>query len=454
MNRIAGRSFIVWLLVVAFAAGIVFFVADYAVNAKTWAMYAGSQHVYNGTKLRSGVVTDRNNILILDFSDGWQYSADEELRRAMLHWVGDRSGNVGAPILDEYAEELVGYSGVGGLYSYGETVGQLVLTLDANLQKAALKALEGRSGTVSLYNYKTGELLCAVTSPNFDPQNPPIIDKDDPGEYAGVYLNRFIQTANYVPGSIFKIVTVAAALDAIADLEDRSFLCEGSYLTGDGDVTCLEAHGNQTLQQAFANSCNCAFAQLAIELGQERLQRYIDRFEVLESIRFDGLTTAKGSVDLDGVTKEDLAWTAIGQHRDLINPCAFLTFLGAIANDGVAPLPHVVQKVQLGEKVTYEAEPMFGKRILSVDSARLLQQYMNGNVRLKYGEENFPGFTVCAKSGTAEVGGGQRPHAMFAGFLQNEKYPYAFLITVENGGYGATTCIPILQALLSALESA
>ena len=107
MNRIAGRSFVVWLLVLAFAAGIAVFFVDYALNARDWAMYAGSQHVYNGTKLRSGVVTDRNNVVILNISDDWRYSSNEKIRRSTLHWVGDRVGNVRSPILDEYAEELV-----------------------------------------------------------------------------------------------------------------------------------------------------------------------------------------------------------------------------------------------------------------------------------------------------------------------------------------------------------
>lgn len=452
MNRIAGRSFVVWLLVIAFVAGIVFFLGDYALNARDWAMYAGSQHVYNGTKLRSGVVTDRNNVVILDISNDWQYSSVTEIRRSMLHWVGDKAGNVCAPILDEYAEELVGYSGFGGLYSYGDTVGQLILTLDANVQKAALKALNGRSGTVALYNYRTGELICAVSSPNFDPLDPPVVDNDDPGEYDGIYVNRFTQSASYPPGSIFKIVTLAAALEAITDIEDRTFLCEGEYLTGDGDITCEHVHGEQTLQQAFANSCNCAFAQIAIELGAERLQRYIEQFQVLDSVSFDGITTARGSVQLENVTKEELAWAAIGQHKDQINPCGFLMFLGAVAADGMAPIPYVVSQVRLGDKITYQADTKLSERVLSLSTAKMMQQYMNGNVELKYKEENFPGLTVCAKSGTAEVGGGQKPHAMFAGFIQDEKYPYAFLITVENGGYGANTCIPILQEVLESIS--
>ena len=451
MNRIAGRSFVVWLLVLAFAAGIAVFFVDYALNARDWAMYAGSQHVYNGTKLRSGVVTDRNNVVILNISDDWRYSSNEKIRRSTLHWVGDRVGNVRSPILDEYAEELVGYSGVGGLYSYGDTVGQLVLTLDTNVQIAALEALDGRSGTVSVYNYKTGELICAVSSPNFDPENPPTVDQDNPGEYDGIYVNRFTQSANYTPGSIFKIVTLAAALETISDIEERTFLCEGKYLTGDGDITCEHVHGEQTLQQAFANSCNCAFAQIAIELGAQKLQRYVDQFRVLESVSFDGITTAKGSIQLENVTKEELAWAAIGQHKDQINPCGFLMFLGAVAADGVAAKPYVVAEVLLGDKTTYRADIQRSDRVLSSSTAKLLQQYMQGNVELKYGAENFPGITVCAKSGTAEVGGGQKPHAMFAGFIQDEEYPYAFLITVENGGYGSSTCIPILQKVLESI---
>ena len=452
MNRIAGRTFVVWILVLAFVAGMAVFLVDYACNARQWAMYAGSQHVYNGTKLRSGVVTDRNNVVILDISDGWRYSSDEGIRRGMLHWVGDRAGNVRAPILDEYAEELVGYSGVGGLYSYGDTVGQLVLTLDSNVQKAALEALDGRSGTVAVYNYRTGELLCAVTSPNFDPENPPVVDPNAPGAHDGVYVNRFTQSANYTPGSIFKIVTLAAALEEIADIEERNFLCEGVYLTGDGDITCEHIHGNQTLQQAFANSCNCAFAQIALELGAEKLLGYIDRFGLLESVTFDGITTGQGSVQLEGISKEELAWAAIGQHKDQINPCGFLTFLGAVASDGAGAKPYVVAQVLLGEKTTYKAHTQLSDRALSTNTARRLQEYMKGNVGLKYGSENFPGLTVCAKSGTAEVGGGQKPHAMFAGFIQNQEYPYAFLIAVEHGGYGASTCIPILQKVLASLE--
>ena len=81
--------------------------------------------------------------------------------------------------------------------------------------------------------------------------------------------------------------------------------------------------------------------------------------------------------------------------------------------------------------------------------AALLGEYMANNVTQIYGAGNFPGLTVCAKSGTSELGGGKVPNAMFSGFVSDENYPLAFIVVVENGGYGAHTCVPILSAVLA-----
>lgn len=453
MNRVAGRALAVWILILAFAVGTVFFLGEYFMEAEDWVMFSGSRHVYDGSSLGSGVITDQNGILLMDLSGDRQYAQSALVRRSTLHWVGDRLGNISAPILTEYSSEMVGYDPFNGVYSYGSNAGQMELTLYAQVQAAALEALGDRSGTVAVYNYKTGEILCAVSTPNYDPDDVPDIAGDETGLYDGVYMNRFTQSV-YIPGSIFKIVTMAAALDALPDIRSQSFVCEGKYMAGFGDITCEQVHGTQALEDAFANSCNCAFAQIAQQLGEETLLRYIEQFAVLESVSFDGITTAAGSVELENVTEEELAWTAIGQHKDQINACAFLRFVGAIANGGMASEPYVVREISVGAKTTYEAETRRADRILSTTTAQLLQEYMNYNVDVKYGAENFRGLTVCAKSGTAEVGGGQRPNAMFAGFLTDEEYPLAFIVVVENGGYGSTTCIPILQAVLEACTQA
>ena len=91
----------------------------------------------------------------------------------------------------------------------------------------------------------------------------------------------------------------------------------------------------------------------------------------------------------------------------------------------------------------------YGERIMSEALAALLEEYMANNVTQIYGAGNFPGLTVCAKSGTAEVGGGKKPNAMFTGFVLDDKYPLAFICVVENGGYGATACIPVLSKVLT-----
>jgi peptidoglycan glycosyltransferase len=112
-----------------------------------------------------------------------------------------------------------------------------------------------------------------------------------------------------------------------------------------------------------------------------------------------------------------------------------------------------VAKVKLGAETTYEAKPVSTGRIMDQDIAQTLQTYMRRNVKDVYGAGNFPGLTVCAKSGTSQLGGGQKSNAMFAGFVSDEQYPLAFIVVVENGGYGASTCVPILSKVLETCKS-
>ena len=168
----------------------------------------------------------------------------------------------------------------------------------------------------------------------------------------------------------------------------------------------------------------------------------------MDSVSFDGVSSVTGNFDLTDSGKLGLAWAAIGQHTDLINPAVFLRFLGAIAGGGEGAEPYIVQQATLGGELTYQAETVKTERILPAELAQTMREYMRNNVSTVYGESNFPGLTVCAKSGTSELGGGLRPNAMFAGFVADEKYPLAFIVVVENGGYGASTCVPILSQVL------
>lgn len=449
MNRVASRAAVVILLAVLLIAGFGFFVAEYVMEAASWAVFPGSPHVYYAGNMGSGAVTDRDGILLLNMSGDRQYSSSEAIRKATLHWVGDQNGNISAPAVPHYSSQIVGFDLLNGLYSYGGAGGVAELTLSAKVQTVALEAMGSYKGTVAVYNYKTGELLCAVTTPTYDPIDPPDLNNDPEGRYEGVYMNRFTQSA-YTPGSIFKIVTLAAALDTLEDAENMTFTCTGEHAYGVDRVTCESVHGTQSLKEAFCNSCNCAFAQIADLLGGQVLQKYADKLGVTQPVSFDGITTASGNYQAP-TEPVSLAWSAIGQHTDLVNPCSFMTFMGAIAGGGKGAVPYVVAEAGNGLS-GYTAKTAYTGRIMDKELAELLQSYMRNNVVNKYGDENFPGLTVCAKTGTAEKDGENASNAMFAGFTLDEDYPLAFIVCVEEGGYGRTACVPIASKVLAACK--
>ena len=447
MNRVAGRAGITILLALLLLAGFAFFVCEYVIEADDWVIFSGSPHVYDSGRMGKGVLTDRDGALLLDMNSGRKYASIDTLRASTVHWVGDKEGNVAAPVLSKYALELSGYSLFNGVYSFGNTSGVAELTLAADVQMAALEAMSGYRGKVGVYNYKTGQLLCAVTTPTFDPENVPDVSEENTA-LQGMYLNRFVQST-YIPGSIFKIVTLAAALETIPDIREQTFACHGSYQMGTDKVTCEEIHWDQSLKEAFRNSCNCAFAQIAEQLGPETLMRYVEQFGVTESISFDGITTKAGNFETGEGADVNMAWSAIGQYHDEVNPCSFLAFVGAVAGEGRGVAPYLVESIRVDGVPNYKAATETRQRIMSIETAETVREYMRYNVEYKYGDENFPGLTVCAKTGTGEVGGGQKPNAMIAGFVDNDEYPLAFIVAVEDGGYGRTVCVPILSKVLA-----
>lgn len=447
MKRIAMRSVTIWILVLVLLGGLGFFLVEYAMYSDDWVLSQGSPHIYKGDNINTGKVLDREGMLLLDTSGNRTYGGTKELKSSMIHWLGDRYGYISAPAVANYAKEMAGFDMLTGLYS--DSGGQATLTISGELQLAAQKALEGKKGTVALMNYRTGEILCAVSTPNYDPDDVPNMDADDTGAYEGVYMNRFTQSV-YIPGSIFKIVTTAAALEEIEDIREQTFHCKGEVDYGQFDVTCQKPHGKLDFDSALAQSCNCAFAQIVEQLGKEKLESYVKKYAVTEPLKFDGITTAKGNFDLTDSSRLDVAWSGIGQHKDQVNPCRYLTFISAIANDGMEVNPYVMQRITCGDRQTYKAVPKNGNRIMSPEIARELQRMMRNNVLEKYGQDNFPDLEVCGKSGTAQVGGEKNTNAMFTGFVLDEEYPIAFFAAVEDSGSGREVCVPILSKVLKA----
>jgi len=136
-----------------------------------------------------------------------------------------------------------------------------------------------------------------------------------------------------------------------------------------------------------------------------------------------------------------------------VNPARFMTFMGAVANGGSAAEPHIMARVENSGETTYRAKTQNTGRLMSEQVADSVKAYMRHNVQNVYGDQNFPGLAVCAKSGTSELGGGQRSNAMFAGFVDSDEYPLAFMVVVENGGYGSHTCVPVISKVLGVCKA-
>ena len=288
-----------------------------------------------------------------------------------------------------------------------------------------------------------------VSAPTFDPADPPEIQDGDP-RYEGVYLNRFL-SSTFTPGSVFKTVTLTAALEQIPDLFQRTFTCTGSTIVGGETITCPFAHGEMDINDAFASSCNGVFAQLADELGAETITQYAKQAGLLDRYSVSGIPTAVGSVELDGATSAQLGWAGVGQYHDLVNPCALMVWMGGVANGGKAAVPELVLKTEGGLPHLSLHFPHRTSQLIQADTAQVLADMMAQNVVQTYGADRFPNMDLCAKSGTAEVGGGKQPSSWFTGFLREQDFPYAFAVVVEEGGRGAGAAGNVAAQVLDAL---
>lgn len=451
MRKIEKRTVICMALALLLTAGVLVFVVKYCADGGQWASSAFNRHLYDANGiLISGRVLDRDGDALSWVKDGQRtYYDGETVRKATLHAVGDLNGKIGTGALNAFADRLTGWDPISGAFG-ADTGNDLYLTLDARYNYEAYQALNGHAGTVAVYNYRTGEILCMVSAPGYDPLNVPA-DLEENDRYDGAYLNRFL-SASFTPGSVFKTVTLTAALEQLSDVQDRTWTCTGSAQVGEEVITCSGVHGEQTLETAFANSCNVAFAQMAVELGADALMQYTQQAGLTTSYRVDGLPTAQGSFDRTDITDGQLGWAGVGQYHDLVNPCALMVWMGAIANGGKAAEPYLIEKTV--SPLGLPSLPHITRRtdkLISAETAAVITDMMANNVARTYGADRFPNMELCAKSGTAEVGGGQSPHAWFAGFLQNEDAPYAFVVLVENGGGGSAVAGTVAGKVLDVI---
>ena len=416
MKTMSKRAWVLYVFIAAFLAGLIVLFYTFYTNADSWAMKKANRHLYSsGTLSVAGSIKDETGAVLAETKDGKRvYNSDKTVRTATMHTVGDSEGYIATGVQTSYKDVITGYNFVDGIYNlkkYGKG-NDVNLTINAQLCAAAYSALGSNKGTVGVYNYKTGELLCAVTSPSYDPDNVPDVANDTTGSYEGVYLNRFFD-ASYTPGSIFKLVTAAAALETIPDVQSRTFQCSGKTIIGGQEIICNGVHGSLSLAGALAHSCNVAFGELAAELGAGVLQEYAEKLGLTGSISCEGYKTAPGKIDLSGADDGDVAWAGIGQYTDQVGALAFLRYMGAIANGGNAAEPYLMQRVRKGDDITYEAETKLTSAMIQPETAGTLTKLMRNDVQTIYGDWQFGGLSVCAKSGTAEREG-QTANAMFA----------------------------------------
>ena len=455
MKRSLRRSTLILILTIAFIAGIGFFTVELVWNAKDWVDQPYNAHISgNGGLEQAGRILDRDGNPLAQTVDGVRvYSDDEAVRKALLHTVGDDSLNISTAVQSKYRSNLTGYNLIWGLNmpQSMRTSRDITLTVDTETCKSAYEMLqtgfeEPKHGACVIYNYKTGEVICSVSTPTYDPADPPQINEENESMYDGVYLDNVL-SSTFTPGSIFKIVTAAAAIENIPDIYERTWYCEGTEKIGKSDVHCYQetAHGEINLQEAMEHSCNIVFAKLAVELGSDKMNATAKKMGINMSFDIDDVSTAQGHYLAPENDENVLGWTGVGQgvgeYEDKVNPMQMAIMCGAIANGGTAKGATCIKEAEGDTLRKIGFKNPGDNSLVKPETARQLLDIMP--------EYSIGGLNVRAKTGTAEVGDNKKNNAWFVGCALDEDCPLAFACVVEDAGFGNAYARPVVEAALS-----
>ena len=236
--------------------------------------------------------------------------------------------------------------------------GSVTLTIDASIQSFAEKAAReamavnnAKSVRVLVMQPQTGEILALVCKPDYDLNDPP---RDDVETLTQLMRNTVVSDA-YEPGSTFKILTAAAALDAGVTSENEGFYCSGSIYVEGGRIRCWgEPHGAETMAEALENSCNPVFVELGLRLGIERFYDYMERFGIGSATGVDIPGEGSGIViDESVVGRVDLARIGFGQSV-AVTPIQLLTAACSVVNGGRLLKPYVVKEIRAEDGAVIE----------------------------------------------------------------------------------------------------
>ncbi len=327
----------------------------------------------------------------------------------------------------------------------------VVLTLDKELQ-AKVESIMDRKvgrGAVVVMDALTGEVLAAASRPNYrqDRVQQYLIEEHAP------LLNRVFN--NYYPGSVFKIVVAAAALEEGLVQPDEVFNCTGSYRFKSGlEIPCwkAEGHGRISFARAFAFSCNPAFIEVALRLGRERLWEYAKAFGLEDDAVAGYSLPIYESVDI-GHSAGDLANAAVGQKGVRISPLKVAAMTAVIASGGTWHSPRLVDSVVDGRGRIVETVPgETPRRVISVETAKKVQAMMElttteGTGKRAWLPGGAAGKTSSAETGQLDKQGKRIINAWFTGYVPLKEPRYVITVLVEGGNYGGKVAAPIFREI-------
>ncbi|MBN2405356.1 MAG: FtsW/RodA/SpoVE family cell cycle protein [Coriobacteriia bacterium] len=336
------------------------------------------------------------------------------------------------------------------------------LTLDADVQKAAEAALGDYRGACVAIDPSTGAVLAMASSPTYDPS---VVDAQwdtlASEDGSAPLLNRATQSL-YPPGSTFKIVTLTAALGAGVATPDTTYSGPATLEIGGADVTNYagSSYGTVDLGKATSSSINTVYAQLAVDLGAERLVAQTDRFGFGKSTPLEIPSVASLMPDPAEMTTWETAWAGVGQpvgeHESPAGPqvttLQMAMVAAGIANDGVVMRPYVVDAItdRAGRIIT-ETTPRSYMTATDSTTANQVTAMMVEVVNSgSGGRAAISGVQVAGKTGTAEAGKSVQTHAWFIAFAPADNPTVAVAIVLENASTGGSVAAPAAKSVLQA----
>ncbi|WP_170272189.1 stage V sporulation protein D [Clostridium tarantellae] len=354
----------------------------------------------------------------------------------------------------------------------------LLLTIDENMQyfaektaDIALKEHNADAVTVMVMDPTNGEVLALSNKPDFNPNAP----YDGAENFQGntstdriqkMWRNRSVSDS-FEPGSIFKIVTAAAAIEEGLAGKDETYTCSGGLHKADRYIKCWKrsGHGTQTFDEIIQNSCNVGFMNLGERLGKEKLNKYIKEFGFGKKSGVDLPGESPGIIKkTQNITDMDLATISFGQ-TNTVNPIQFLSAVNAVANKGTWIQPHVVKEIihidENGNKIVDEEfKPDKKENIISKETAERLNSALEKAVHYGSSKSTYmEGYGIAGKTGTAqkvnpETGGyGGGYVASFVGFAPYDNPKVSVMISVDNPKngeyYGGRVAAPLANILFT-----